>query len=163
MSTSRPSRFGANYKDDAAISPDVADTPVEAVDAVDFATEEIVDPTPIRAASKPKTKPKTPAPKRTVAPKEAEEFMRKHVEWTEEIDFEFQDGCDTWYVQDIERKRRLRRRPTDNQFITGLVRLALQALENDKTVTVTLPDGTRKTCTYGALLEDLMPPPRTGR
>lgn len=162
MSATRPTRFGANYKDDVAVGAEVADAPVDAtVDAVDFATEEIVDPTPIRAAAKPK--PKKPAPKRTVAPKEADEFMRKHVEWVEEIDFEFQDGCDTWYVQDIERKRRLRRRPTDNQFITGLVRLALKALENDKTVTVTLPDGTRKTGTYGEILEDLMPPPRTGR
>lgn len=156
--SNRPGRFGADFKDDST-TPTPAEVPSAAVEDIDLAIDNsVVAPTPIRAAAKPKAK--KPAAKQTAAP--AEEFIRKHVEWTEEIDFEFQDGVDAWYVLDRDRKRRLRRRPADNQFITGLVRVALKAIEDDRTVTVTLPNGQRKSCTYGELFEELMPPPRTG-
>lgn len=154
MSTSRPGRFGAQFNDSApAVAPAPAAVPSpEAAEPVavvesDSGDEAPTPPTPIRAAAPPKKKPAAKPKPAVVAATGQGDLIRKHVEWTEDIDFDFQDGCDSWYVEDKERKRRLRRRPSDNQLITALVRVGLKAIE-DK------PE-------YNALLEELLPVSRS--
>jgi hypothetical protein len=155
MSTSRPGRFGAQFDDPApsvvppptAVPPPAEPEPV-AVAESESNFEAPTPPTPIRVAAAPKKKPAAKQkPATAAAVGQGTDLIRKHVEWTEDIDFDFQDGCDSWYVEDKERKRRLRRRPSDNQLITALVRVGLKAIE-DK------PE-------YNALLEELLPVSRS--